>query len=142
MEEQAVETEPAPEEAEKMSEFEAAVAEARAAVKEGTFDAEAFLDKATSLYKAVEEEKASAELVAEAKDSQLQGIKDQFMRLQADFENFRKRQEVEKGQLSEKNTAKVIESFIPLVDTFELARQQIKASAARPSAMCALGVWK
>ena len=51
---------------------------------------------------------------------------DQFLRLQADFENFRKRQAAEKEQLSEKNTAKVVEEFIPLVDNFELARQQVK----------------
>ncbi|XP_057523429.1 uncharacterized protein LOC130803251 [Amaranthus tricolor] len=57
--------------------------------------------------------------------------KEKYIRLQADFDNFRKR--YEKERLSVQNNAKgeVIESFLPMVDNFERAKQQIKPETDR-----------
>jgi len=104
----------------------AVIAAAKKAIADGSFDAEAFVGEVEALGADLERARSDAELRAQAKDEQVQALKDQFLRLQADFENFRKRQAAEKEQLSEKNTAKVVEEFIPLVDNFELARQQVK----------------
>ncbi|XP_023536677.1 uncharacterized protein LOC111797984 isoform X2 [Cucurbita pepo subsp. pepo] len=51
--------------------------------------------------------------------------KENYIRLQADFDNFRKRSE--KERLTVKNNAQkeVIENLLPMIDSFEKARQQI-----------------
>ncbi|KAL6522226.1 hypothetical protein OROMI_032103 [Orobanche minor] len=52
--------------------------------------------------------------------------KEKYLRMQADFENYRKRSEKEK--LTVRNDAKgeVIESLLPMVDSFERAKEQLK----------------
>ncbi|EOY16140.1 GrpE protein, putative [Theobroma cacao] len=52
--------------------------------------------------------------------------KEKYIRLQADFDNFRKRSE--KERLTTRSDAKgdVIENLLPMVDSFERAKQQIK----------------
>ncbi|KAJ9146365.1 hypothetical protein P3X46_028641 [Hevea brasiliensis] len=52
--------------------------------------------------------------------------KEKYIRLQADFDNFRKRSEKEKLTIRSDAQGEVIESLLPMVDSFERAKQQIK----------------
>ncbi|KAH7861016.1 hypothetical protein Vadar_020659 [Vaccinium darrowii] len=52
--------------------------------------------------------------------------KEKYIRLQADFENFRKRTEKERLTIRSDAQGDVIESLLPMVDSFEKAKQQIK----------------
>lgn len=53
-------------------------------------------------------------------------IKDQYVRLTADFDNFRRRSQTEKESLSTAAKEDVVKLFLPLIDNFDLARQQLK----------------
>lgn len=63
--------------------------------------------------------------VARAEYDQLKAERDQLVdrlaRLQADFENARKRGEREKSEFREYATGSVVEQFLPVIDNFELA---------------------
>ncbi|GJW85839.1 GrpE nucleotide exchange factor [Tanacetum coccineum] len=52
--------------------------------------------------------------------------KERLIRLQADFENFRKRSEKERLNVRSDAQGEVIESLLPMVDNFERAKQQLK----------------
>ncbi|KAI7751825.1 hypothetical protein M8C21_020396 [Ambrosia artemisiifolia] len=52
--------------------------------------------------------------------------KERYIRLQADFENFRKRSEKERLTVRSNAQGEVIESLLPMVDNFERAKQQLK----------------
>ncbi|KAJ4849646.1 hypothetical protein Tsubulata_009640 [Turnera subulata] len=52
--------------------------------------------------------------------------KEKYIRLQADFDNFRKRSEKEKLTIRSDTKGEVIESLLPMVDSFERAKQQLK----------------
>ncbi|KAH7680937.1 GrpE nucleotide exchange factor protein [Dioscorea alata] len=52
--------------------------------------------------------------------------KDKLLRLKADFENFRKRSENDRITFTSDFQGDVIENLLPIVDSFEKARQQIK----------------
>lgn len=66
------------------------------------------------------EEKVSA-LLAEITSG-----KEKYIRLQADFDNFRKRSEKERTTTRSDAQGELIESLLPMVDSFERAKQQIK----------------
>jgi molecular chaperone GrpE len=75
---------------------------------------------------AVESAPAEAELLtSRAELDQLKGERDQLLdrlaRLQAEFENARKRAEREKLEYRDYATGNVVEQFLPVVDNFELA---------------------
>lgn len=53
--------------------------------------------------------------------------REQYLRLTADFENFRRRTAEEKADANSRARGEVINSLLPLVDNFELARAQVKA---------------
>src|SRR5215471_3833022 len=53
--------------------------------------------------------------------AELEDLRQTLMRHQADFANFRKRAEKEKGEAGQRATARVIEGLIPVVDGFEHA---------------------
>lgn len=57
--------------------------------------------------------------------------KEKYIRLQADFDNFRKRSEKERFSVRNNAKGEVIESFLPMVDNFERAKQQIKPETDR-----------
>lgn len=50
----------------------------------------------------------------------------QYMRIAADFDNFRKRTDREKGELELRVKRDVINTLLPVIDSFEMARTQIK----------------
>ncbi|KAL4280546.1 hypothetical protein GQ457_03G032890 [Hibiscus cannabinus] len=52
--------------------------------------------------------------------------KDKYIRLQADFDNLRKRSEKERLMTRSDAQGEVMESLLPMVDSFERAKQQIK----------------
>lgn len=52
--------------------------------------------------------------------------KEKYIRLQADFDNFRKRSEKERLTIRSDAQGEVIESLLPMVDNFERAKLQIK----------------
>ncbi|XP_074279525.1 uncharacterized protein LOC141604874 [Silene latifolia] len=57
--------------------------------------------------------------------------KERYIRLQADFDNFRKRSEKEKLSVRSDAQGEVIESLLPMVDNFERAKQQLKPETDR-----------
>ncbi|MBA0775467.1 hypothetical protein Gotri_010613 [Gossypium trilobum] len=52
--------------------------------------------------------------------------KEKYIRLQADFDNYRKRSEKERLTVRSDAKGEVMESLLPMVDSFERAKQQIK----------------
>lgn len=52
--------------------------------------------------------------------------KEKYIRLQADFDNYRKRSEKERLTARSDAKGEVMESLLPMVDSFERAKQQIK----------------
>ncbi|MFM7449979.1 MAG: nucleotide exchange factor GrpE [Leptolyngbyaceae cyanobacterium] len=58
--------------------------------------------------------------------SQLDERSTQYMRIAADFENFRKRVQREKEDMEQQIKCSVINELLPVVDNFERARSQIK----------------
>ena len=69
--------------------------------------------------------KSQAEAACQTEIDQLKGERDQLLdrlaRLQAEFENARKRAEREKAEFREHATGSVVEQFLPVLDNFELA---------------------
>jgi molecular chaperone GrpE len=63
--------------------------------------------------------KADAEMAKVASD--LEELRQTLLRRQADFDNYRKRIEKERVEDSKRATARVIESLIPVIDSFENA---------------------
>ena len=56
--------------------------------------------------------------------SQYEKIKDDYLRLAADFDNYKKRSEKEKQSIGTASMAYFVESLFPLVDNFEIALSQ------------------
>lgn len=52
--------------------------------------------------------------------------KSSLVRMQADFENFRRRSDVEKAQLSAKTKGKMMKSLVALIDNFDRANDGVK----------------
>ena len=53
-------------------------------------------------------------------------LKSQYVRIAADFDNFRKRQSRDQDDLKIQLISKALSSILPIVDNFERARQQLK----------------
>jgi len=53
-------------------------------------------------------------------------LKSQYVRIAADFDNFRKRQSRDQDDLKIQLICKALSSILPIVDNFERARQQLK----------------
>ncbi len=53
-------------------------------------------------------------------------LKSQYVRISADFENFRKRQSRDQDDLKIQLVSKALTAILPIVDNFERARQQLK----------------
>lgn len=95
--------------------------------------ADAVIDPATELRSPTVEESTqpAAETVFRAEFEQLKSERDQLLdrlaRLQAEFENARKRTERERAEFRDYATGNVVEQFLPVLDHFELA---LKASGS------------
>ena len=58
---------------------------------------------------------------AEAAESKLATALSQYMRLQADFDNFRRRTRESEAKAADTHTAETLKSFLPVLDNFGLA---------------------
>ena len=76
-------------------------------------------------------EEAAKEAEPDPKDVKIEELTNRLLRLQADFENFRRRTASEKEQLSTFVTAGVVGKFLKVLDNFERA----EASAAKATDM-------
>lgn len=80
----------------------------------------------------VQEETAEAtetseetEAKADPKDEQIAELQNRMLRLQADFDNYRRRTNTEKEQLSTFVTANVVSKFLKVLDNFERAEASV-----------------
>ena len=76
-------------------------------------------------------EEPAKEAEPDPKDVKIEELTNRLLRLQADFENFRRRTATEKEQLSNFVTAGVVGKFLKVLDNFERA----EASAAKATDM-------
>lgn len=87
--------------------------------------------EAVSLKEKVEKaEKAMSELrdKKEEAESKLATSLSQYIRLQADFDNFRRRTRENEGKMTDVVRADTLKAFLPVIDNFEMAMEQIKKS--------------
>ncbi|HHP7229264.1 MAG TPA: nucleotide exchange factor GrpE [Xenococcaceae cyanobacterium] len=73
-----------------------------------------------------QQENANLKKLLDEKIEQFNGVKAQYARLAADFDNFRKRTLKEKENLEQQAKKSVIVELLPVVDNFERARVQIQ----------------
>lgn len=71
----------------------------------------------------------------ESLQMQLDERTNQYKRLVADFDNFRKRTEKEKEELDNQVKRKTLSELLPVVDSFDLARTQIKPQTEAESSI-------
>ena len=57
----------------------------------------------------------------EAKDAQIEELTDTLKRLQAEFENYKKRTDKDKSEFVKYSSAAMIDKLLPVMDSFELA---------------------
>ncbi len=62
-------------------------------------------------------------------------LKSQYVRIAADFDNFRKRQSRDQDDLKIQLVSKSITAILPIVDNFERARQQLKPESEEAQAL-------
>lgn len=74
------------------------------------------------------EEAKPEEPQKDEKDAKIEELQNRLMRLQADFENFRRRNAAEREQLSTFVTADVVGKFLKVLDNFERAEQSVKTT--------------
>ena len=74
----------------------------------------------------LQQENASLKNLVDERTKQSNGLKGQYARLAADFDNFRKRNAKEKENLETQVKKNVITGLLAVVDNFERARMQIK----------------
>ena len=72
----------------------------------------------------IPEEQEAQEQPISASEKQLADYKETLQRLQADFENYRKRVEREKTDVKEITRIDIIKRLLPLLDSFEVALAQ------------------
>ncbi len=62
-------------------------------------------------------------------------LKNQYVRISADFDNFRKRQSRDQDELKIQLVSKSLTAILPIVDNFERARQQLKPESEEAQAL-------
>lgn len=77
--------------------------------------------EAENAEEAAAEEAEAQEPEVDPKDAKIEELQNRLLRLQADFENFRRRTNTEKEQLSTFVTANVVGKFLKVLDNFERA---------------------
>ena len=78
---------------------------------------------------AEEQAEAKEEAVVDEKDEKITELNNRLMRLQADFDNFSRRTQGEKEQLSGFVTAGVVGKFLKVLDNFERAEASAEKTA-------------
>ena len=105
-------------------EAEAAEEAAAETSAEGTEEAEFSLEDYMRQYKELEAEKAKLTEEKEQLDAR-------FLRLQADFDNFRRRSRADNEEASRRAAAAVAEGLLPVLDNFERALAAMEDTADR-----------
>eukprot|EP00898_Chlorokybus_atmophyticus_P008068 jgi/Chlat1/8262/Chrsp78S07691 len=104
------------------------------AVQEGNVD-DAVVQETTALVDAelaaLENTAANATAKATNLEAELSKTKDALVRLTADFDNFRKRSAREKDDMRVTVKGDVIESLLPMMDLFQLAKNSVKVENER-----------
>ena len=72
------------------------------------------------------EENLNTDARLEQLEKEHQTLKNQYVRIAADFDNFRKRQSRDQDDLKVQLVCKSLSAILPIVDNFERARQQLK----------------
>lgn len=103
-------------------------AEAPAEEKVNTGEAAAGNAENAQPEEAKPEEAKPEEPRKDEKDAKIEELQNRLMRLQADFENFRRRNAAEREQLSTFVTADVVGKFLKVLDNFERAEQSVKTT--------------
>ena len=67
-----------------------------------------------------------AEDKAKSEEIKLQTALSQYVRLQADFDNFRRRTKDSEAKAADTYKAETLKSFLPVLDNFELALSHMK----------------
>lgn len=67
-----------------------------------------------------------AEDRAKSEDAKIQAALSQYVRLQADFDNFRRRTKENEAKAADTYKAETLKSFLPVLDNFELAFSHMK----------------
>ncbi|CAI9114647.1 OLC1v1015417C4 [Oldenlandia corymbosa var. corymbosa] len=88
-------------------------------------DVKTISDVEAIIYGTEKEKNELLEKVSALSD-EISSLKDRYIRLQADFDNYRKRSENEKLNIRSDAQGEVIESLLPMVDNFERAKQHLK----------------
>lgn len=108
-------------------------AEAVQEMQENAAETQAGHDGAeTVTNEATNEENAQVTALAaelEAKNKELEEAKNRTLRLQADFDNFRRRKNEEQEKLSQYVTASVAREFLKVLDNFERAEDSLSQAA-------------
>lgn len=81
------------------------------------------------------QEDVKAAEVVDPRDEQIAELNNRLMRLQADFDNYRRRTNAEKDSLSTFVTANVVEKFLKILDNFERAEASAEKGADAASIM-------
>ncbi len=68
---------------------------------------------------------------AEVAKQQLKEREEAYVRLYADFENFRRRTQREKEEMSSRERQRILVDILPVVDNFERAKHQVKVETDR-----------
>ena len=105
------------------------------AVKEAVENAEEMKEEAPAAENTEEaaEDKDSKKKKKEKKkdkrDEQIEQLNDKVMRQMAEFENFRRRTEIEKSQMFNTGAKSIIEKILPVVDNFERGLATVEEGA-------------
>ena len=101
------------------------------AVKEAVENAEEMNEAEESKADAKEDKKASKkkEKKKDKRDEQIEQLTDRVTRQMAEFENFRRRTELEKSQMFGNGAKAIIEKILPVVDNFERGLATVEEGA-------------
>lgn len=102
------------------------------AVKEAVENAEAMEESAEATVEAAKEntkEKKEKKKKKDKKDEQIEALTDRVQRQMAEFENFRRRTDLEKSQMFATGAKSIIEKILPVVDNFERGLATVEEGA-------------
>lgn len=91
-------------------------------------DADVLFKTLTEENERLEKELGTYRDKAEIAESKLMTALSQYNRLQADFDNFRRRTKDKEAKMEDDVKAKVLKSFLPVVDNFEMALVHVQKS--------------
>lgn len=109
-----------------------ALERARAALDEESMDKDLLVGCMEDLEDEMEDLRAAAsgaDTRSKTLEASIATAKDQYLRLNADFDNFRRRSKEENAAIADSVKTDVVKDLLPLIDNFELARTNVKAES-------------